>query len=393
VNSIPNRPRSRESNYRALWADEVPPEGGGQEGAGWDRLQSVLSTARRMGGRVVTTNGCFDLLHPGHLHVLASARAMGDLLIVALNSDRSVRELKGIRRPVLDQNARARMLLALRHVDVVVIFDEATPMALLDELRPAVHCKGGDYQAEGLVEREVVLRHGGRICIVPMIEGYSTSSLLRASKTSPDRGSGPDAGQQHLIEVTQLLERMVGTMSGPVGQAARLVSDSLARGGTIFSCGNGGSAADAQHFTAELVGRFRMIRPGLRAVALTADSTVLTCLGNDFGFEAVFSRQIEALGRPGDIVLAISTSGKSRNLLAAVEAAHRAGVQTLALVGQDGAALGQMAQHSLRVPSNDTAVVQQGHRAILHALCAEIEQRMCAGWAALEEQPKALPAV
>ncbi|PRX48599.1 rfaE bifunctional protein kinase chain/domain/rfaE bifunctional protein nucleotidyltransferase chain/domain [Prauserella shujinwangii] len=133
---------------------------------------------RRRGGRLVATGGCFDVLHPGHVSLLRQARALGDALIVCLNSDESVRGLKGPARPLVPERDRARLLAELESVDAVAVFDESSPAALLERLRPDVWVKGGDYAGEDLPEAEVVRRHGGEVVLVPLVEGYSTTRLL-----------------------------------------------------------------------------------------------------------------------------------------------------------------------------------------------------------------------
>jgi D-sedoheptulose 7-phosphate isomerase len=147
----------------------------------------------------------------------------------------------------------------------------------------------------------------------------------------------------------------------------------------VLLCGNGGSAADAQHFAAELVGRFRQERRAWPALALTTDTSILTAVGNDYGFEQIFARQITALGRPDDVLVAISTSGKSLNVLAAVETARLQGLYTIALTGKPPSPLANMADLCLAVPSEDTPLVQQVHMAILHTICALTEQMLTEG--------------
>ncbi|WP_280492926.1 D-glycero-beta-D-manno-heptose 1-phosphate adenylyltransferase [Nocardia asiatica] len=142
----------------------------------------VAAGVKARGGRLVATGGCFDLLHPGHVALLRQARAMGDALVVCLNSDASVRRLKGPRRPIVTAEDRARLLTALASVDAVVEFDESTPSALLDRLRPDVWVKGGDYSGAHLPEAEVVRGYGGEIALVPMVPGYSTSQLVAAAE-------------------------------------------------------------------------------------------------------------------------------------------------------------------------------------------------------------------
>ncbi len=147
-------------------------------------------------------------------------------------------------------------------------------------------------------------------------------------------------------------------------------------GGKILICGNGGSAADAQHFAAELVGRFRRERPSWSAIALTVDASILTSLGNDFGFEQIFARQVQALGRPADILFAISTSGRSKNVLAAVEVAASSGMKTIGMTGEGSSPLGELVDHHLPIPSANTAFIQQSHMAVIHVLCELVEESL-----------------
>jgi phosphoheptose isomerase len=158
--------------------------------------------------------------------------------------------------------------------------------------------------------------------------------------------------------------------------AIALLEVALREGDKVLVFGNGGSAADAQHFAAELVGRFELDRPALAAVALTTDSSTLTAIANDFGFEQVFARQVEALGVPGDVAFAITTSGRSANVLAALDVARRRGLGTICLTGTGGAELEGRADVVLAVAADDTARIQEAHLAIEHALCARLEQRL-----------------
>jgi D-sedoheptulose 7-phosphate isomerase len=154
--------------------------------------------------------------------------------------------------------------------------------------------------------------------------------------------------------------------------AARLMVESLGNSGKILSCGNGGSAADAQHFAAELVGRFEKERPGLAAIALTTDSSILTALANDYTFADVFARQVRAIGRPGDVLLAISTSGSSANVLRAVEAAHSRSMSVVAMTGKDGGAIASELRDGdleIRVPAQRTCRIQEVHLLTIHCLC------------------------
>jgi len=185
-----------------------------------------------------------------------------------------------------------------------------------------------------------------------------------------------DRIHQAFLETARLLETMADSMAGEVAMAASLLHDSLARGGTLLCCGNGGSAADAQHLVAELGGKFYRKRPGLPAVALTVNSSMLTAIGNDFAYEEVFSRQVEALGRRGDTLLAITTSGNSPNVVMAARAARVLGMTVIGLTGRDGGQLEPHCHQVLRVPSTDTPRIQEGHIAIGHLLCELVEERL-----------------
>ena len=160
----------------------------------------------------------------------------------------------------------------------------------------------------------------------------------------------------------------------PVLAAAAAIVAALGGGGKLLLFGNGGSAADAQHVAAELVGRFTRERVALAALALTTDTSVLTSVGNDYAFERVFARQVEALGRPGDVALGISTSGASPNVVAALEAAQALRMSTIALTGGDGGAVGRAATIHVNVASDDTARVQEVHRTLLHVMCEIVER-------------------
>jgi D-sedoheptulose 7-phosphate isomerase len=161
-----------------------------------------------------------------------------------------------------------------------------------------------------------------------------------------------------------------------VQQAGLLAAQTLRSGGKILLCGNGGSAADCQHLAAELTGRFLQDRRPLAAISLSTDTSALTCIGNDYSFDEIFARQVAGLGRAGDLLIGISTSGNSRNVIRAVEEAHKIGVQSLGLLGRDGGQLNNLCQHAIVVPSHVTARIQECHILIGHTLCGLIEQEL-----------------
>ena len=160
----------------------------------------------------------------------------------------------------------------------------------------------------------------------------------------------------------------------PVVDAAAAIIDTLGRGGKVLLFGNGGSAADAQHVAAELVGRFERVRRPFAAIALSADTSVLTAIGNDEGYERVFTRQLEALGREGDVVVAITTSGRSPNVVTALEAVRQRGYRTIGVTGRDGGRVAALVDIHVNVPSDSTARVQEVQRTLLHAMCDLVER-------------------
>jgi D-sedoheptulose 7-phosphate isomerase len=162
----------------------------------------------------------------------------------------------------------------------------------------------------------------------------------------------------------------------PVIRAARIIERCLRAGGKVMFCGNGGSAADAQHLAAELMGRFLADRAPMASVALTVDSSALTAIGNDYGFEAVFARQVRGLGRPGDVLVGISTSGNSANVVAAFEAAREIGIDTIALTGGGGGKMALVATHLINVPSLSTPRIQEMHIAVGHTICELVEDAL-----------------
>jgi len=187
-----------------------------------------------------------------------------------------------------------------------------------------------------------------------------------------------DLVRRTLSETIALHERVRQANLQPVLDAAAAIAESFRGGGKLLLFGNGGSASDAQHVAAEFVGRFQRERAALAAIALTTDTSVLSSIGNDYAFERVFARQVEALGRQGDVAFGISTSGRSPNVLAGLTTARERGLKTLALTGGDGGAIGKAADTHLNVASDSTARVQEVHRTLLHAICDLVERGMFA---------------
>jgi D-sedoheptulose 7-phosphate isomerase len=193
--------------------------------------------------------------------------------------------------------------------------------------------------------------------------------------------AGETARRALVVETLETTARLHAALAGgpaveAIARAGDVLVEVLRAGGQVLAFGNGGSAADAQHFVAELVGRFERQRRGFPAVALTTDPSIVTAVANDFGFDAVFARQVEALGRAGDLAVGITTSGNSPNVVRGLEGAKARGLRTIALTGHDGGAAGRLAEVHVNVPEAVTARVQEAHMTVLHLLCAFVDREV-----------------
>ena len=182
--------------------------------------------------------------------------------------------------------------------------------------------------------------------------------------------------RDHFSESIATKQTSAEVLAESIAAGGRIMSDALLADGKILSCGNGGSAADSQHFSSELLNRFEMERPGLPAMALTTDSSTLTSISNDYSYEEIFSKQVRALGKPQDVLLGISTSGNSENVIRAINAAHERGMRVVALSGRDGGRMADMFEEGdveIRVPATRTARIQEVHLLVIHCLCDLID--------------------
>jgi D-sedoheptulose 7-phosphate isomerase len=328
---------------------------------------------------IVFTNGCFDILHPGHVDLLERAKALGSRLVVGLNSDRSVSAIKGVGRPFVNQDDRKALLLALSSVDEVIIFDEPTPERLIHEIKPDVLVKGGDWKINEIIGANFVLEHGGQVRSLPLKDGYSSSAIVERIRGNQgvdvqphQRGTLEGSLSEHLATIEGLLD----SQSSVVKECAESIFQTFAAGRKVLLCGNGGSAADAQHIAAEFVGRYEAERKGLPAIALTTDTSALTALANDYNAERIFSRQVEALAREGDCLIAISTSGTSPNVIAAVMTARDRGCKIIGLTGERGKKLASLCDLCVMVPSARTSRIQEAHITVAHIWCEIVDNRI-----------------
>ncbi len=330
---------------------------------------------------VVFTNGCFDIIHPGHIDLLERAAQLGTKLIVGINSDSSVRAIKGEPRPFMSQTDRAVILRSLRFVDEVRIFEEPTPEELIREIKPNVLVKGGDWKKNEIIGADFVERNGGRVFSLALKDNYSSSKIVEKISAGfeskqveiPNENAGviEKSFKQHI----EIFQTILSSEINLIQKCAEIILDTLEKGNKILICGNGGSAADAQHIAAEFVGRYETERKALPAIALTTDTSALTALANDYGFERIFARQVEALGRSGDLLIALSTSGNSPNVNAAVMSARQIGCKTIGLTGSGGKKLASLCDACILVPATRTARIQEAHITIGHIWCEIVDAK------------------
>ncbi len=330
---------------------------------------------------VVFTNGCFDIIHPGHIDLLERAAQLGTKLIVGINSDSSVRAIKGEPRPFLSQIDRAVILKSFRFVDEVCVFDEPTPEELIREIKPDVLVKGGDWKKNEIIGADFVEQNGGRVFSLALKEGYSSSNIVkkirenRESRLNQKPTKNVGVIEKSLKQHIELFQTILSSEINIIQKCAEIILETLSSGNKILICGNGGSAADAQHFAAEFVGRYETERKALPAIALTTDTSALTALANDYGFERIFARQIEALGQAGDLMIALSTSGNSPNVNAAVMSARQIGCKTIGMTGSGGKKLASLCDACILVPATRTARIQEAHITIGHIWCEIVDAK------------------
>lgn len=330
---------------------------------------------------IVFTNGCFDILHPGHIDLLRRAKSFGTKLIVGINSDQSVRKIKGNERPLMNQEDRKRVLLGLKSVDEVIIFDELTPENVIKKIKPDVLIKGGDWKENEIIGADFVKENGGKVYSLPLLGDYSTSKIVekinKSEENNPKNKSIEPENtvikslRQHLDVMNDILQSDIENIE----KCAELIFQTFENGKKVLICGNGGSAADSQHIAAEFVGRFETERTALPAIALTTDTSALTALANDYNFERVYARQVEALGNEGDCLIAISTSGTSPNVISAVMTARTKGISIIGMTGEKGKKLASLSDAAILIPSNRTARIQEAHITIAHIWCELIDEK------------------
>jgi D-sedoheptulose 7-phosphate isomerase len=327
---------------------------------------------------IVFTNGCFDIIHPGHIDLLRRAKALGSKLIVGINSDESVRTIKGVGRPFMGHDDRRAVLLGLESVDEVVIFDELTPQSLIESIRPDILVKGGDWKPNEIIGADVVNGYGGQVHSLPLLEGFSSSNIVDKIRGQDGETKTADDSvvSRSLNQHLDVFGKLTAGGQTAIEDCAKIILEAVRNGNKVLVCGNGGSAADAQHIAAEFVGRYESERRALPAIALTTDTSALTAITNDYSFERVFARQIEGLAVSGDCLIAISTSGNSANVIAAIMAARQRGCKVVGLTGAKGKKLASLCDACVMIPAERTARIQEGHITVGHIWCELVDEML-----------------
>ncbi|MBI4501704.1 MAG: adenylyltransferase/cytidyltransferase family protein [Gemmatimonadetes bacterium] len=338
------------------------------------RIRTDLTAAGRI---VVATNGCFDLLHRGHVEYLAQARALGDVLMVGVNSDRSVRTLKGPGRPVVTEIDRASVLAALASVDYAVVFDATHPRPFLEAVQPEVLVKGGDWAVEEILGREQVERAGGRVVSIPSaFPGESSSALVERAiggrGTGAPEGEDRDPARTSLRDASDALRKAALLLPDAIEKTARMIVRALRGGGRVLLCGDEDGALVAQHLARELCVRLCRERSTVVAVPVIAGGD------SPAGDRGNASRddlalQVRSVGRIGDVLLALSSSDISFQVLRAVEAAREMGLSTAGLTGRSAGRLAPLLQVVIAAPGSSRQQVQEVHLVVGHVLCALVE--------------------
>ena len=325
-------------------------------------LKKIVNNLKRQGNRIVFTNGCFDVFHLGHLTLLNECKKYGDILVVGLNSDSSVKRLKGEDRPINCEANRVKFLELLDCVDYIIVFNEDTPLNLIKELMPDILIKGKNYNQDNVVGADIVKANGGEVyCLDFGIEISSTKIIDKTLNAFDQRKKL----NEKIREDNYLNEQ--------IKNATELIKTSINKNKKIFVCGNGGSASEANHFMAELVGSFNKNKKALPCISLCSDSTLLTALTNDFKHEELFVQQLKALKQDGDLLICFTTSGKSSNIVSVLKYAHKNHLNSIAFCGNYLDDVLPYTNICISVPTSKTEMIQEAHLSYIHIIVSGVK--------------------
>jgi len=266
-------------------------------------------------------------------------------------------------------------------VDEVLIFEESTPECLIKHIKPDVLVKGGDWGINEIIGADFVKSYGGQVHSLPLKSGYSSSSIVNKirDETKHEQKNANSLVTDSLSQHIDVMNSVLSSQQDIVFQCGEIIWNTFKNGGKVLIAGNGGSAADAQHIAAEFVGRYETERKAFPAISLSTDTSALTALANDYGFENIFERQVEALANAGDCLIAISTSGTSANVIAAVMMARSKGCRVIGMTGAKGTKLAGLSDACFIVPSERTARIQEAHITVAHIWCEMVDSAVLNG--------------
>lgn len=332
---------------------------------------------------IVFTNGCFDILHPGHIDLLEKAKKLGNKLIVGINSDESVRAIKGSPRPFISEKDRAAVLMGLSCVDEVVTFNEPTPQQIIEKIKPDVLVKGGDWTTDQIIGADFVKKRGGKVLSIPLKEGFSSSSIVEKILASQnhekvdkktileDLGLVEKGIEAHLEVFQNLLQNEISAIE----KCGKILVEAAERGNKIIICVDGKESGNLQCYATQLVEIFEKVKPGFAVNVLTPNSSGLEKSEKNNNLEEIFLKKLEELVIQNDVVIGISISGNSPNVISGVMLARQKGCRTIGLTGAKGKKLASLCDASVLVPSERTSRIQEAHITIENLWCEILEAK------------------
>lgn len=318
--------------------------------------------------KTVFTNGCFDILHPGHIDLLQRAKKLGDRLIVAINSDASVSQIKGSGRPIVDQASRKAVLLGLRSVDEVHIFNELTPERIIKQIKPDVLVKGGDWRADEIIGADFVVGNGGKVVSLPLLSGYSSTRVLERILGKRERDEMLDEHGSGMIETSisehiEVFNLLSDGSINAIGNCAEIILETFRSDNRIVICSNDTGSASA-HYCASILGEwYNNGTRRLPAIIIKADGSTPSMIGDR---EAALYSQVESFPSSGDCLVVISSNRESDNLIGTVMDARRNNCKIVALVGPEGKKIASLSHAAIMIPSLHIRRIQEAHIAIIH---------------------------
>ena len=327
------------------------------------KAKIIVQQLRQNGKKIVFTNGCFDIVHLGHLKLLQKWKELG-IVILGLNSDHSIKSIKGETRPINDIKYRIEFLSCLEYVDYIIIFDEDTPINLINIIAPDYLIKGGDYKIEEIVGREYVMSYGGRVLTFDFNIKQSTTNIIKNTFIENQYEKMIMARKKIYEEIFKDVSFRKSIMS-----ALNILKTTFLKNGKAIIAGNGGSAEQANHFATELLGHFKNTTKRLPAISISSNAPLITALANDFSFDDIFKINVSTIAQQNDCLVFLSTSGNSINIKNAIYEANKYGIKTILLSSINvNSEIENQCDCVIKVCSKETDIIQEVHLFIIHYL-------------------------